>query len=394
MSGKLLILFFLITLPLAHAREVEQSDLHFLFGYQAFLKKDFPTCVYEFNETTRSSKKLRLISKASLFRAICEAKLEQKKTSAYHAVRIKTKYLSSWDKRHFVRLKNYLNEDFNVALKEKNAPEKPLHPLYFSLSSYGGQIFYPHPSQKNRVGLAGILGSLSHQNWDFVFGYERNTLRARDDYRGFSQTQGHLAGGYHWKNFAIMGRFTNISSDTESQDSIRVHGVGMSYQLFSKTKLSVDGYYSNYPNSGLGDLTVLQTVFSIEQKTFQLPALENWIKAGVQQTRPSSPRINNGSSFIEKGVANRSFIDLYFKSGHFTLMGGVWGGREVFGVRNNGVMIFSTPEEHLGGQTASFTWEASRRMDLTATFMNENIRINTTDSTARTTMGTFTYHFY
>jgi hypothetical protein len=373
---------------------VDQSDLHFLFGYQAFLKKDFSGCVNEFEASLKTATKKRLVSKSSLFKAICRAKLDQKKLASYEAVRVRTKYLSSWDKRHFTRLKNYLNEDFNVALREKNAPKKPLHPLQFSMSTYGGQIHYPRPAQKKRVGFAGLLGSLSHRHWDFVFGYERNTLRGRSTYQGFSQTQGHLALGYNWQKLSLTGRFTNIASDSEAQDAIRVYGVDLKYQLFSRTKIFADGYYSNYPNSPLSNLTVFQASIGLEQKVFQLPALENWIKAGVQQTRPSSSKIDNGESFITEGSAVRSYLELYFRSGRFTFMGGFWGGREAFGVRNNGVMIFSTPEEHLGGQTASLHWDASRRIALTATFMNENIRIDKTDSTARTTLGTFTYHFY
>jgi len=57
-------------------------------------------------------------------------------------------------------------------------------------------------------------------------------------------------------------------------------------------------------------------------------------------------------------------------------------------------MIFNTAEEHLGGQSASVAWDFARRMRFDLTFMNEAIRIDTTDSNARTTLGTFTYHFY
>ena len=391
-------LLFLLTCLIASpafGRAVDNNDLHFLFGYQAFLKKEFSLCISEFDQAMKTETRKRMMSKMHLFQSICRAKLDERKKAAYDAVRIETKYLNSWDQTHFVRLKNYLSHDYDVAMKEKNAPKKPQWPLYFSVTPYLGQTSYSETSQKKKAGFEGFLASASYHNWEFIVGYEKYTLAKRQDFYGYTQAQGHLAIERTIGKWKLAGRYTSISSKVEPQDDTQIYGLGAAYQLFSRTIFSVDGYYSQYDKSTEGKLSVFQPVYAIEQGLLKTDIFNFWLKAGLQQTTPDSGSIRRGeSTTVAKGIASRTFLDLNMRFRHIILGASFWAGSEYYGVRNNGTLIFNTAEEHLGGQQASFRWEYSKRWHFDAVWMNENIRINRIDSTSQTAIGKATYNFY
>ncbi len=389
-----LLSLFLASLP-AWSRQVENSDIHFLFGYEAFLNKDFTTCIREFNLSLNEQKRKHLIAKATLFESICKAKLDEKDEAAYAAVRIKTNYLSSWDRRHFVRLKKYLNDHFDRALEEKLSQSERVKKLFYLFSPYYGRTSYSSGFQKKEGTSTGLTARLSYLDWSLDLNFEKYRLTTRHDFTGFNQTQGHLGITHRFSHdFDLTGRYTNLSSNTLSQDAIQIYGMATSYQLFNRTKIIADFYHSQYPKSTVGRLSVWQTDLSLNQYFYKFGNVELWFNTGVETTQASSSQLKSNLLTINDRLNWRSFFDL---NGRFSLVYltlGFWGGRELYGIRNNGTMIFSTAEEHLGGQYATARYDLSGRSSLTLNYLRENVRIVDVNGSSNTLMGTYTYHYH
>jgi hypothetical protein len=394
--SKIVFLFsLLLAVVPAWSRQVESSEIHFLFGYQAFLNKDFTTCIREFNLSLEQEKKKHQIAKVILFESICKAKLNEKDEAAYAAVRIKTKYLSSWDRRHFVRLKKYLNVHFDRALEEKLAKSERVKKLFYLFLAYDGRTSYSAHSQKKDAHFTGLTARLSYLDWSLDINIEKYRLIPRHDFQGFSQTQGHLGITRRFTDdFSLTGRYTNLSSNTRSQDAIQIYGMATSYQLFARTKILADFYHSTYPKSTVGHLSVWQTDLSLHQDIYKFGNVEFWINTGAESTQASSGPLRSNLLTINERVNWRSFFDLNGRFSMVYLTLGFWGGRELYGIRNNGTMVFSTAEEHLGGQYASARYDLNNRSALSLNYFRENIRIVDVSGSSNTLMGTYTYHYH
>ncbi len=352
---------------------IQDAEIHFLFGYKDFIDKRYDLAADAFYKATQSEGRPELINKAQLYLALSQAKLGNKAFSSSNAVNVKRELLTNKEKELFKRLKYFLGIYYEQAYNTKTYLDEQKEKTFIWAMPYAGSISYSAESAKSTALFYGAFGLFTKDKWTLALGGESFHLNFKDN-TSYAQTQGAFSfsqitdSGTTWS-----ARYTQISSATTTQDGIKVFGLAANTWITNLNKITFDAFYSNHGNSALGKMDVYQTNFTLEHWLVANPEWDFWLRLGDQANKANAQDIKNGSSFIKNNIYNRIFGEVNLRSGHLILGGSYWIGSEAFGVRNDGVVIYSGTEEHLGGYSGNLAYLMTPESRLQLTFMNESI---------------------
>jgi hypothetical protein len=397
MRGFKLNLTFLLVLFSANifAEEILDSDLHYILGYQAFLSQSYGECADQFYLSLNSENSNRTHNAARLYLSLCQAKIGNKSFATYNMARIDPYFFTPDQKLYYGRMKKYLGKDLDKAKWEIEYYEKIYNKLTVLFLPYYGLISYTETSIKDKANFYGVYGMFGKGDWSGILGAEQFNLQLKNDVPSYTQTQGF---GSISKTFdkvnAVSLRYSTISSPQTNQSGINTYGLGYSRWATDHYKFYLDGFFSIYPNSDLGSLKVSQLIFTNEYWFKSNSEFDCWSKFGIQSLYPSAPSIADDSSFIKSKLYNRYFAELNVRVQKFIYGINGWKGDEVFGVRNDGALIFSGIEKHLGGYNYNFSYLFNTHSKLQLTYMKEIIQVDYITSYSKTILAMFTYHFF
>lgn len=373
---------------------VENSDIFYLLGYQDFISGHFAEAADHFFLATKSEDNEVKLNKARLFLALSQAKLRNKVNSAFNAATVKSDLLDVRERELFKRLKYYLGIYFETAYNNKIAAEELAEKTFVWFLPYAGSSTYSAESQKETAFFYGMTGLIARQSWAMSLGGEKFNLKFKNGLQDYTQTQGAFSfTGVLENATTISARFTNISSNLSTQDGIKVYGLGSSFWPSSSLKMNVDFFYAAHPQSELGAMSVSQASTHLDYWIFSNAEYEWWLRLGDQVGKPNARDIQKGTSFIKNKFYNRVFGEVNFRVDHFILGASYWLGNEYFGIRNEGNLIFSATEEHIGGMSAYAAYMMNKNDKFQVNMMKENLSVDGIVSNSTTLVGMLTYRF-
>ncbi len=165
-----------------------------------------------------------------------------------------------------------------------------------------------------------------------------------------------------------------------------MYGFGFEKNLSHKFRAIIDIYRSLYPNFVQGEMTVNQIGLSGKYNFFQSKTSLIEIQPGLQFTTPTIST-EQSDFFIESKTFQKYSLDVNIYREEMTINLQYWLGDEVFGVRNQGRIIFSGVEKHQGGHSLSISSELMENLRGQLTLMNEKILMNTDSGNSNTILG-------
>jgi len=332
-----------LLLPLvALATPVSPSEYLFLQGYQSYLEKNYSLCADQLFSTLAFEDKFG--NQARLYLAACQEKLELRNLAAYHLGLVHSPGLSRSDQDLFKKLKEAVKEEYSN-----------LYDFKATLFPYYGRGTFSAGGSKQSSQFYGAYGNFRYQDWNGFVAGESIHFAMNNGLPSYAQTQVTLGAGV-WAAKSLQvhlnGAFQSATVAEYSQG--RMLGGGVNYQITALTTLGLDYFYSSFPNLTFGSSGVHQANVSVGQYLFSRPQFSLRTQLLVQTVLPAAqPGTDSTTGFVLKSNYQRYALDVEFSTQLLQgdLMG--WLGTEAFGVRNEGLILFNTLEEHRGGWSAS-----------------------------------------
>lgn len=359
---------------------LSDAEARFLLGYQAYLSKNYGLCADDFFQALELEEPLN--HKARFYLAVCQYKLGLKQNAAFHISKINSRFLSASDRRILTILKNSLVRE-----------TRKLNPGQIFLYPYLGGIFYSPGAGKSAGMFFGLYSDITNNYWKFSLGIEQLSLSLLNVKTTYTQTQGLLGLARTFESsFETRGKAIYISNPLSTSGGILVLSVGSAYSPWSYSRLSLDLFYSHYPASSLGVIRAFQVSNFVEQGLLSKANLSASIRFGFQSIFSSSDLTTDSTASITSGFTRRSYyqrisMDLMTTFSNWILSGGVWGGTEAFGIRNEGAIVYSALEEHRSGWNI-YSHYSSFNLGFRLTFSQEGLSIRNSDVTINTICGT------
>jgi hypothetical protein len=361
-------------------------------AHAAYLDKNFEGCAYKL-ESLKDSMDIfstSVQSKTLLYRAYCNSKLGY---GSYAAALIEDIDISHLDDKEY-RILVALEEYIKVNINERNN-------IYTWITFYGGAVSYSPVDTKLKANLYGVSASFmpGRGNWDIGMGAEQMNLTLANNLNSYSQTQANFSFGKNLgKLFALHGFFTNITASNSGTSTAgnqgRVLGIFSSYNFSNATKFNFEYDYSLYPSLSLGKTTVHQYVISWDQTLLTTTSYTLRSKLLSQTVMPRAQiTIEPTSGLILKSSYQRVALDLniYFTNIQIGLSG--WGGKEIFGARNQGNLVLNAVEEHSGGYGINTQIDLSKRAAVKFAYSQDFFNTNGPNITANIFVGGVTITF-
>ena len=397
MKGVKLALSFLLLFSWQNvsAEEILDSDIHYLLGYQAFLTQSFGECADQFYLSLASENSERTHNAARLYLSLCQAKLGNKSFAIYNMARTNPYFFNQDQKIYFSRMKKYLGKDLDRAIWEIEYYEKIYNKVTVMFLPYFGLISYTEASVKDKANFYGMYGMIGKGDWSGILGAEQFNLSLKNEVPSYNQTQAFASVSkiFQSKN-ALSFRYSSMTSPQTDQSGISMYSLGYSRWFTDHYKFYIDSFLSSYPNNNLGSMNVTQATITNEYWFKSNLEFDCWTKFGLQSLYPSAPSIQDDSSFIKSKIYNRYFAELNVRVQKFIYGVNGWKGDEVFGVRNDGALIFSGIEKHLGGYNYNLSYLLGTHSKFQLTYMKEIIQVDSITSYSKTLLAMFTYHFF
>jgi hypothetical protein len=389
----LMLCFLFIYSSPASSEETSNADFHFLFGYQDMLQKRYGASADHFYQAVKGSTNSTILNRSILYLGLSQSKLGNKNGAAFNAAYVDEDNLTGTDVELFKQLKNFLGSLYTQAHDAKVLATNLNDQINVWVLPYAGTSSYSALSLKDTASFYGVYGLIAKKDWSLSLSGEKFNLSFKDTTPAYTQTQAGFSINKLIGSGNLTLRYTQITSDSTEQSGIKVLGIGLGNWLTESTRFTLDYYNSSYPNSTLGSLTVDEVSTAIEQTFLNTPEYTFWAKLGDQALLAKAASISDKTSFISNKIYNRLFFDLNFRVLQFVSGFSVWQGTEAFGVRNDGNLIYSGTEEHIGGYSANLSYIFNLSSKLQLTYMKEKISIDSIKSESTTLIGMYTYYF-
>ena len=368
--------------------QINSADFYFIWANEEFIDKRYANAADLYYLTLINQPNPKISNSTLLYLALSQYILGDKKKASYNASFVDEKKLNDTDARRYKKLKINLGAYFDQAVQNKILAERMQKEFNVLITPYYGMTSYSANSTRDSANFFGAFGFISKGTYSFSLGGEYFDLKFKDGSSSYNQTQFGTSITKLLTSSSISLRYTQITSPNDAQTGIKVYGAGTSIFTSDYSKLNFDFFNSQYPNYSIGKMSVNQLATSFDYGFDIHPNFDLWVKVGHLFIKPSARDISNGTSFVEDKYYQRTFFDLNLKIFKLILTGSYWMGKEVFGVRNDGNLVFSGLEEHLGGFSSAGTFEFDTDTKVQLTYMKENINVDSVKSNSSAIIGT------
>jgi hypothetical protein len=366
--------------------EMKTSEVDFLLGYQDFLNNRYDLAADKFYSVVLDQPSNNILNRSYLYLSLSQFKLGNVTDSSYNASFVDKRKLDSKDKLLFQRLVHSLGNLYSRALIQRKDVELIKKRRSYFILPYLGRISYSDLPEKKSALFYGLALATQKEQWTFSLGAEFFELQSHISTSSYQQTQYNSGLDFLTLNQSLIyGRFSRIISPLKTQSNITMYGIGFEKNISKNVRGIVDFYRSLYPNFVQGEMTVNQIDLAAKYNFFESKTSLIEIQPGLQFTTPTI-NTENSDFFIESQSYQKYSFDVYIHREKMTINLQYWLGDEVFGVRNQGRIIFSGVEKHQGGYSLGIASELMDNLRGQLTLMNEKILMNTDSGNSNTIM--------
>jgi hypothetical protein len=287
-----------------------------------------------------------------------------KDLAAFHLNQVNRNHLSAQEKSMASNLEGGLKKEL----------EKIHAPVWMLMPYAGAGSFSSTEPNRDTSQFYGVDAELFKEMLHYKVSIESLSMKGKPGASDYSQIQWAAGLGLNLSSASYRARMVGVSSSNTTFDGIKVYGLGASVGIFeNQNHLSLDGYYSSYPGSSLGSLSVKQLTLSSAQNIMYG---SDWTMAGqfsATWISPSSTLTQDpNSAFTVKKNYFHYAADLNFYKGLMQFSVGYNFGKEIFGVRNDAAIVYSALEEHQSGITAGVQYQFSPGFSMRLGYSKEN----------------------
>ncbi len=344
-------IFYIFFCCQTQATEIFTSqEYHFLSGYDALLNKSYIVCATEMESIKDSihSMPIAFQKRTLLYMTYCNERLGYRKYAASILNRIENSNLSQSDQLLLKNLKNSLKEELDDI--------NQIHVWFFP---YSGYISYNPQLTYHSARIYGAYGGLTYQGWGLSAGVENLTLNLTPTPIPYSQLMWNITLneplGDAW---SLREYWTQIKASGTALNSGNILGLGITYTPASSTSLEFDFNGSSYPGLSIGPITVLETTVGLRQTLMSTSGFSLEIYLASETIVPQSQKqVDPISGFTLQSFYERGSLSLraYLSSLQFGING--WYGNEVFGVRNQGALVYNALQTFEYGYGGYSQWD-------------------------------------
>jgi hypothetical protein len=393
-----ILFFFTLSMALGQildeTNDVEKSDLYFSLGHQEFVNKNYGFAADYFYETLVSNPRKEIANNAVLYLALSQIMLKNKEGAAFNASYVVEEDLIKKDKIRLFKLKNILGTTYLIAERKKREEIKRIkNKFHLWMTPYYGTTSYSSSSTRDSALFYGAQGIIARGSTTLMLGGESFDLKFKDGTSSYSQKQFTTSLSHLFQEFSLSARYTQISSPLQTQDGLKIYGLGTGLFINSLSKFNLDYFYSKYPDFSIGETKINQLNASYDRGIKISEGVDLWLRIGHQMVKAKAANISDGSTFIKDKIYNRSFFDLGFRISKLQLGGSYWLGDEAFGVRNDGALVYSGLEEHIGGTSGYISYAFNSQNQLQFTYMREEINTDGIKSYSISSIAAYIFKF-
>ncbi len=294
--------------------------------------------------------------------------------------------------------------------------------VFFAIELCAQNILIPHMgsvdyanSSKDKGWFTGIYYQTYMEEDYWEFSYERTEISYIDQSLGDLKQNDFTAvwTRYTDKNTLIRAGGHYIDSNEAPGDQVFIVFAGIKYFEGYDFDMGADAYYSSYSKytydtnstlTGRGESS-FSGAHSKRNKGLDMLQLTGSIGLGFgdylsvwgsfytkfhyDYIRP----VTENGELLQDDYHSAGCILKNF-NGSWTTEIGVWFGKQVFAVRNNGFMVYNLAEEHTGGMHASMHYKFEKQLGLRVEIVNENFReAGFNDASSQSVLGVLNYDF-
>lgn len=330
-------------LPITSAEAIDSiptmtdPELNFVMGYGAYINKDYGNCADSFFKALDIEAPLN--QRARFYLAVCQYYLKNNSFAAINLNLVNKDALNSAELKAATKLEGHLAGEL-----EKIREPKWLFVPYAGVGNYSST----DPSLVSSTFFGTMVESyLPTYSWKASI--EQLSIKGKQDSDGYNQTQWLLGGGSFTQSFIeYRGRIFGVSSSNTNYHNILAVTAGASKWIMDGTnRVSVDGYITNFPNSIFGHMTVNQLTVASSQYITVRPTWTLWGQLSMNYVVPTAAMANATNSILKLSPSYARYMaDLVYGEGNLTYSMGLSMGKEIFGIHNDGAILFSGAEEH------------------------------------------------
>jgi hypothetical protein len=334
------------------AAAMTDSELNFVMGYGAYINKDYGNCADSFFKALNIETPQN--HRARFYLAVCQYYLKNNSFAAMNLNLVNKEALNSAELKAAQKLEGHLAGEL-----EKIREPKWLFVPYAGVGNYSST----DPSLASSMFFGSMVESyLPTYSWKASI--EQLSIKGKQDSDGYNQTQWLLGGGSFTQSYLeYRGRIFGVSSSNTNYHNILAVTAGASKWILDGTnRISVDGYITNFPNSVFGHMMVNQLTVASSQYITVQPTWTLWGQLSMNYVVPNAAMANATNTILKLSPSYARYMaDLVYGEGNMTYSMGLSMGKEIFGIHNDGAILYSGAEEHgLGWNVAVQVFDAKK----------------------------------
>ncbi len=360
---------------------MKDSELNFVIGYGAYINKDYPTCADSFFNALDLEEPL--IQRARFYLALCQYYLKNNTYAAANLNLLNKNSLNNSENNAAKKLEGYLSKE----LTDLRMPKWLFIP-YAGTGSYSAN----DPSLDSSVFFGLALESYL-PTYSLKASLEQFSIKTKNGADGYNQTQWLLGGSSYFKTLIeYRARIFGISSTNTNYNNILAGAVGASKWFLDGTnKIGLDGYMTNYPNSVFGHMTVNQLTVSSLQYIMVRPTWSLLGQLSMNYVVPNAELKDATNSILKLSPSYvRYMADLVYGQSNLTYSIGLSMGKEIFGIHNDGAVLFSGAEEHGLGWNMAIQFFSPAKNSIKIQYSTENYIKGSNTELVAASVGIFT----
>ena len=346
----------------AQGADLVGGETHYNNGMAAMDAKNFALCADELflAKTTDDQKNKR----AKLYLAYCQVQLGNKQYAALNLNTVQAADFRGTDRVTYRAMANELKSQLDA-----------LNPMVAWAMPFMAIGQYSSTSSKSSLIDAGVAGGLGQGAWSGTLSAEYLKIKMRDaGVSGYSQKEVAASVSHTINpNFWARANLTYLNTNAATLGNTYVGGATLGYIPSVGTQVSAEYEYSSYPNLSLGALKAHQITPAIDQALLSTADTLVHLTAGEQMIFASAPQKSDPfTQFDLKSSYFRSFFGLEYRHQKVVLGLDGWFGKEAFGVRNGGAVIYNAIEEHKSGFGARVGYQIQPKLYLQGSVSRES----------------------
>jgi hypothetical protein len=358
------------------------EESHYLIGYFALLNGDFPTCTRQLENAVDSSDPW-VKRKAHLYLSDCQSLLGDKPAAAANLSQVDPAALDKADLAIYSRLQQVLGEDL-----------ERVHRYTLSISPYAGPVIYGSNSYISRGVIVGGKGSLAWDKWTVGAALEHDLYTFRDSTQSYSQNMMHGdVAKQVQENLRLKGGITAIDS-TSNGHNVYALILNGNYVFREDMNATLGFSFSYYPKSLLAKITATELWADFNKRLVQGVKSSFWLKGTLEGVYPmATTKIDSSTGYQLQKLYLRLALQAFMLQDPFAIGLNGWLGKEALGVREEGLVIYNTLEDHTQGLGAFFSYLFSTKYSARISASREITHTVGSPIPESTYLGTFTARF-